>query len=154
MILEDGAHTDLSEQGVEVGREAVEHRTGVGEVARATQTIAGATEEMAASIAEVSQTSDTVVTVAQDALTAMQACVGDGQQARSAMQEIDTRTSQIADRVVVLERAISQIEVMATAIASISATFQPVKMCRRDAGLSRSDATSAAIWSMPAGSRR
>ncbi|GJD96163.1 methyl-accepting chemotaxis protein [Methylobacterium iners] len=93
----------------------------VGEVARSTQTIAGATEEMAASIAEVSQTSDTVVTVAQDALTAMQACVGDGQQARSAMMEIDTRTSQIANRVVVLERAISQIEVMATAIASISA---------------------------------
>ena len=93
----------------------------VGEVARATQTIAGATEEMAASIAEVSQTSDTVVTVARDALVAMQACVGDGQQARSAMHEIDIRTSQISDRVVVLERAISQIEVMATAIASISA---------------------------------
>lgn len=92
----------------------------VGEVARATQTIAGATEEMAASIAEVSQTSDTVVTVAQDALVAMQACVGDGQQARNAMQEIDSRTSLISDRVVVLERAISQIEVMATAIASIS----------------------------------
>lgn len=92
----------------------------VGEVARATQTIAGATEEMAASIAEVSQTSDTVVTVAQDALTAMQACVGDGQQARNAMHEIDARTSLISDRVVVLERAISQIEVMATAIASIS----------------------------------
>ncbi|KQP58098.1 methyl-accepting chemotaxis protein [Methylobacterium sp. Leaf108] len=92
----------------------------VGEVARATQTIAGATEEMAASIAEVSQTSDTVVTVAQDALTAMQACVGDGEQARNAMQEIESRTSLISDRVVVLERAISQIEVMATAIASIS----------------------------------
>ena len=93
----------------------------VGEVARSTQTIAGATEEMAASIAEVSQTSDTVVTVAQDALTAMSACVGDGHQARAAMQEIDTRTSLISDRVVVLERAIAQIEVMATAIASISA---------------------------------
>ncbi|WP_245259338.1 methyl-accepting chemotaxis protein [Methylobacterium sp. 77] len=93
----------------------------VGEVARATQTIAGATEEMAASIAEVSQTSDTVVTVAQDALTAMSACIGDGREAKSAMQEIDARTSLISDRVVVLERAIAQIEVMATAIASISA---------------------------------
>ncbi|WP_244479018.1 methyl-accepting chemotaxis protein [Methylobacterium sp. Leaf106] len=93
----------------------------VGEVARATQTIAGATEEMAASIAEVSQTSDTVVTVAQDALTAMSACIGDGREAKSAMQEIDVRTSLISERVVVLERAIAQIEVMATAIASISA---------------------------------
>ena len=93
----------------------------VGEVASATQTIAGATEELAASIAEVSQTSDTVVTVAQDALTAMSACIGDGRQAKSAMQEIEARTSLISERVVVLERAIAQIEVMATAIASISA---------------------------------
>ncbi|GJE16881.1 methyl-accepting chemotaxis protein [Methylobacterium marchantiae] len=93
----------------------------VGEVARSTQTIAGATEEMAASIAEVSQTSDTVVTVAQDALTAMSACIGDGREAKSAMQEIAARTSLISDRVVVLERAIAQIEIMATAIASISA---------------------------------
>ncbi|MCJ2044764.1 methyl-accepting chemotaxis protein [Methylobacterium sp. J-078] len=93
----------------------------VGEVARATQTIAGATEEMAASVAEVAQTSDTVVTVAQDALSAMQACIGDAQQARAAMHEIDARTGQIVERVTVLEHAIAQIEVMATAIAAISA---------------------------------
>ncbi len=53
----------------------------IGEVARATQTIAGAAEEMAASVAEVAQTSETVVTVAQDALTAMQTCIGDAHQA-------------------------------------------------------------------------
>lgn len=93
----------------------------IGEVARATQTIAGAAEEMAASVAEVAQTSETVVTVAQDALTAMQTCIGDAHQARAAMQEIDTRTGQIVDRVAVLEGAIAQIEVMATAIAAISA---------------------------------
>ena len=92
----------------------------VGEVARATQTIAGATEELAASIAEVAQSSDTVVRVADDALSAMQTCITDGSQARNAMQEIEGRTVQIADRVVVLERAIAQIEVMATAIAAIS----------------------------------
>ena len=111
-----GIAKEASEAAINIGWMTYD----VGEVARATQTIAGATEEMAASIAEVSQTSDTVVTVAQDALTAMQACVGDGQQARNAMHEIDARTSLISDRVVVLERAISQIEVMATAIASIS----------------------------------
>ncbi|MDO9429111.1 MAG: methyl-accepting chemotaxis protein [Methylobacterium sp.] len=110
-----------------VAREASEAATNtgwmtydVGEVARATQTIAGATEEMAASIAEVAQTSDTVVKVAEDALSAMQSCITDGSQARGAMQEIEGRTVQIADRVVVLERAIAQIEVMATAIAAIS----------------------------------
>ncbi|MCJ2080488.1 methyl-accepting chemotaxis protein [Methylobacterium sp. J-090] len=110
-----------------VAREASEAATNtgwmtydVGEVARATQTIAGATEEMAASIAEVAQTSDTVVKVAEDALSAMQSCIADGGQARGAMQEIEGRTIQIADRVVVLERAIAQIEVMATAIAAIS----------------------------------
>ncbi|MCJ2035211.1 methyl-accepting chemotaxis protein [Methylobacterium sp. J-068] len=111
-----------------LAREASEAATNTGwmtydvaEVARATQTIAGATEEMAASVAEVAQTSDTVVTVAQDALAAMQTCIGDAQQARASMQEIDTRTGQIAERVVVLERAIAQIEAMATAIAAISA---------------------------------
>jgi methyl-accepting chemotaxis protein len=111
-----------------VAREASEAATNtgwmtydIGEVARATQTIAGATEEMVASVSEVAQTSDTVVTVAQDALSAMQTCIGDAQQARGAMQEIDLRTGQISDRVVVLERAIAQIEVMATAIAAISA---------------------------------
>jgi len=92
----------------------------IGEVARATQTIAGATEEMASSIAEVAQTSDTVVKVADDALAAMQACITDGSQARTAMQEIEGRTVLISERVVILERAIAQIEVMATAIAAIS----------------------------------
>ncbi|GJD30303.1 hypothetical protein PMNALOAF_1549 [Methylobacterium adhaesivum] len=110
-----------------VAREASEAATNtgwmsydVGEVARATQTIAGAAEEMAASIAEVAQTSDTVVKVAEDALSAMQHCITDGGQARNAMQEIEGRTVQISDRVVVLERAIAQIEAMATAIAAIS----------------------------------
>jgi methyl-accepting chemotaxis protein len=110
-----------------VAREASEAATNtgwmtydVGEVARATQTIAGAAEEMAASIAEVAQTSDTVVKVAEDALSAMQHCITDGGQARNAMQAIEGRTVQISDRVVVLERAIAQIEAMATAIAAIS----------------------------------
>ncbi|KQP75428.1 chemotaxis protein [Methylobacterium sp. Leaf465] len=111
-----------------VAREASEAATNtgwmtydVGEVASATQTIAGAAEEMAASVAEVAQTSETVVTVARDALAETQACIQDAQKARTAMHEIDVRTSQISDRVVVLERAIAQIEVMATTIAAISA---------------------------------
>jgi len=110
-----------------VAREASEAATNtgwmtydIGEVARATQTIAGAAEELAASIAEVAQTSDTVVKVAEDALSAMQHCITDGSQARNAMQAIEGRTVQISDRVVVLERAIAQIEAMATAIAAIS----------------------------------
>lgn len=40
----------------------------IGEVARVTQTIAGANEEMTASIGEVAQASDTVVRVVRDAL--------------------------------------------------------------------------------------
>ncbi|WP_246733399.1 methyl-accepting chemotaxis protein [Methylobacterium sp. BTF04] len=107
---------DASEAAINIGWMTYD----IGEVARATQTIAGATEEMAASIAEVAQTSDTVVQVAQGALDAMQGCIGDGQQARTAMEEIDSRTSQISDRVLVLERAVAQIEVMANAIAAIS----------------------------------
>lgn len=107
---------DASEAAINIGWMTYD----IGEVATATQTIAGATEEMAASIAEVAQTSDTVVQVAQGALEAMQGCIGDGQQARTAMEEIDGRTSQISDRVVVLERAVAQIEVMANAIAAIS----------------------------------
>lgn len=107
---------DASEAAINIGWMTYD----IGEVARATQTIAGAAEEMAASIAEVAQTSDTVVQVAQGALEAMQGCIGDGHQARTAMEEIDGRTSQISDRVVVLERAVAQIEVMANAIAAIS----------------------------------
>ena len=129
--LQTGRETDLLRSlgsTAALAREASEAATNtgwmtydVGEVARATQTIAGAAEEMAASVAEVAQTSETVVAVAQDALGAMQTCIGDAQQARSAMHEIDTRTGQIVDRVAVLEGAIAQIEVMATAIAAISA---------------------------------
>lgn len=107
---------DASEAAINIGWMTYD----IGEVARATQTIAGAAEEMAASIAEVAQTSDTVVQVAQGALEAMQGCIGDGHQARTAMEEIDGRTAQISDRVVVLERAVAEIEMMANAIAAIS----------------------------------
>lgn len=60
----------------------------VGAVATATQTIAAATEELVASIAQVADTSEGAGTAAQDSKSAMAACLDELRQVRHAMQAI------------------------------------------------------------------
>ncbi|MCJ2067643.1 methyl-accepting chemotaxis protein [Methylobacterium sp. J-030] len=92
----------------------------VGQVADSAQTIASATEEMVASIAQVADTSEAAGSSAEAARTAMLACLGELQQVRQAMQAIDARTSQINERLDVLQGAVAQIGTMAGTIANIS----------------------------------
>jgi methyl-accepting chemotaxis protein len=92
----------------------------VGQVADSAQTIASATEEMVASIAQVSDTSEAAGSSSEAARTAMLACLGELRQVRQAMQAIDARTSQIDERMGVLQGAVAQIGTMAGTIASIS----------------------------------
>ncbi|MGU3537295.1 methyl-accepting chemotaxis protein [Methylobacterium sp. A54F] len=92
----------------------------VGEVAQSTQTIASAIEQMVASNAEVSHTSQAAGVSADAARTAMRACTADVAQARDAMQAIESRTHQIDERLRVLQSAIAEIGTMAGSIATIS----------------------------------
>ncbi|WP_279598188.1 methyl-accepting chemotaxis protein [Methylobacterium sp. J-026] len=92
----------------------------VGQVADSAQTIASATEEMVASIAQVADTSEAAGSSAEVARTAMLACLGELRQVRQAMQAIDARTSQINERLGVLQGAVAQIGTMAGTIANIS----------------------------------
>ena len=92
----------------------------VGEVAQSTQTIASAIEEMVASIAEVSQTSDSAGTCALNAREAMATCMADVRDARAAMDAIRDRTHQIDERLKLLQNAIAEIGTMAGTIATIS----------------------------------
>lgn len=92
----------------------------VGQVAESAQPIASATEEMVASIAQVSDTSAAAGGSSEIARTAMFACLRELQQVRQAMQAIDARTTQIDERMSVLQGAVAQIGTMAGTIASIS----------------------------------
>lgn len=92
----------------------------VGQVADSAQTIASATEEMVASIAQVADTSEAAGGTAEVARTAMSACLSELRQVRQAMQAIDARTTQIDERLGVLQGAVAQIGTMAGTIAGIS----------------------------------
>ena len=92
----------------------------IGEVAQSTQTIASAIEEMVASIAEVSETSDSAGACAVAARDAMASCTADVRNARAAMDAIRDRTHQIDERLKLLQNAIAEIGTMAGTIATIS----------------------------------
>lgn len=92
----------------------------IGEVAQSTQTIASAIEEMVASIAEVSETSDSAGACAVAARDAMANCTADVRNARAAMDSIRDRTHQIDERLKLLQNAIAEIGTMAGTIATIS----------------------------------
>ncbi|GJE75947.1 methyl-accepting chemotaxis protein [Methylorubrum suomiense] len=92
----------------------------IGEVAQSTQTIASAIEEMVASIAEVSDTSESAGACALAAREAMASCTADVRNARAAMDAIRDRTHQIDERLKLLQNAIAEIGTMAGTIATIS----------------------------------
>ncbi|WP_232631192.1 methyl-accepting chemotaxis protein [Methylobacterium sp. Leaf118] len=92
----------------------------VGEVAQSTQTIASAIEEMVASIAEVSETSEAAGRCALNARDSMATCMSDVRDARAAMDAIRDRTHQIDERLKLLQNAIAEIGTMAGTIATIS----------------------------------
>ncbi|KAB1073718.1 methyl-accepting chemotaxis protein [Methylobacterium planeticum] len=108
---------EASEAAINVGWTTYD----VGQIASSSQTIASATEEMVASIAQVAETSESAGHRSQEAQASMTACLRDVQQARGSMQAIDERTTQIDQRLKVLQGAIAQIGTMASTIAGISA---------------------------------
>ncbi|WP_132251165.1 methyl-accepting chemotaxis protein [Methylobacterium segetis] len=107
---------EASEAAINVGWTTYD----VGQIAGSSQTIASATEEMVASIAQVAETSEGAGARAQEAQAAMTLCLRDVQQTREAMQAIHDRTMQIDERLKVLQGAIAQIGTMAATIAGIS----------------------------------
>ena len=92
----------------------------VGQIAHSSQTIASATEELVASIAQVAETSANAGMSAQDAQDSMRACLDDVGEARGAMQAIHARTVQIDERLSILQSAVARIGTMASTIAAIS----------------------------------
>ncbi|GEP03133.1 hypothetical protein MOX02_11710 [Methylobacterium oxalidis] len=107
---------EASEAAINVGWTTYD----VGQIANSSQTIASATEEMVASIAQVAETSEGAGVRAHHAQTSMTICLRDVQQTREAMQAIHDRTMQIDERLKVLQGAIAQIGTMAATIAGIS----------------------------------
>ncbi|MER2265772.1 methyl-accepting chemotaxis protein [Methylobacterium oxalidis] len=107
---------EASEAAINVGWTTYD----VGQIANSSQTIASATEEMVASIAQVAETSESAGARAHNAQTSMTICLRDVQQTREAMQAIHDRTMQIDERLKVLQGAIAQIGTMAATIAGIS----------------------------------
>ncbi|AWN41395.1 methyl-accepting chemotaxis protein [Methylobacterium durans] len=107
---------EASEAAINVGWTTYD----VGQIANSSQTIASATEEMVASIAQVAETSESAGLRAHAAQAAMTICLRDVHQTREAMQAIHDRTMQIDERMKVLQGAVAQIGTMAATIAGIS----------------------------------
>jgi len=92
----------------------------VRQVAESTSTIAGAVEELANSISEMSSMGRSGADDAVAARNETTACVAEMRQAAGSMDAIRDRVSGIADRIAVLEDAVRQIADMAGTIEAIS----------------------------------
>lgn len=124
--LQAGSRRDL-DAVIAFARTSAETGTAVGwvthdvrGVAESTSTIAGAVEELAASIAELSATSRTGADDALAVRDETRTCVDEMRQAAGSMETIRDRVAGIAARVSVLEDAVRQIAEMAGTIEAIS----------------------------------
>ena len=90
------------------------------EVAQSAVTISTAVEEMAASIAELSNSCTTGAGQAENARDTMRSCTTDSRGAVEAMETIQTRSMQIGERMSKLQAAVDQIGAMAGAIETIA----------------------------------
>ncbi|MGE0023920.1 MAG: methyl-accepting chemotaxis protein [Hyphomicrobium sp.] len=111
----------------DLGKEACEAAINIGwlshdfsEVAQSTVSISSAVEEMATSIAELSQASADSASQTETARDTMRSCINDSRAAVEAMSNIQTQSSKIGDQVSVLQAAVDKIGEMATSIDSIA----------------------------------
>ena len=108
---------DASEAGTAIGW--ITHDAA--QIADQARTIAAASEEVAVSTTEIAARSQRAAATAERARAGIGDCAGDIAQAGTRMGAIETHSARIAGCLTAFERAASQIEEMATAIASISA---------------------------------
>ncbi|WP_284247345.1 methyl-accepting chemotaxis protein, partial [Methylobacterium haplocladii] len=108
---------DASEAGTAIGW--ITHDAA--QIADQARTIAAASEEVAVSTAEIAARSQRAAATAERARAGIGDCASDIGQAGARMGAIETHSAKIAGCLTAFERAASQIEEMATAIASISA---------------------------------
>jgi chromosome segregation ATPase len=90
------------------------------EVAQSTVSISSAVEEMAASIAELSNSSASSASQSENARDTMRGCISDSRAAINAMGSIQQSSSAIGERVSVLQSAVDQIGEMANTIDRIA----------------------------------
>jgi methyl-accepting chemotaxis protein len=90
------------------------------EVANTTTSISSAVEEMAASISELSNSSDISASQAENARDTMRSCISDSRSATVAMESIQERSSSIEQRLTALQTAVDQIREMTGSIESIA----------------------------------
>jgi methyl-accepting chemotaxis protein len=90
------------------------------EVAQSTVSISSAVEEMAASIAELSNSSASSAGQSENARDTMRGCISDSRAAINAMGSIQQSSSAIGERVSVLQSAVDQIGEMANTIDRIA----------------------------------
>ncbi|GJE26795.1 methyl-accepting chemotaxis protein [Methylobacterium organophilum] len=91
------------------------------QIADQARTIAAAGEEVSASTGEIAQRSQSAAVTAERARSGISECVADMAMASERMKGIEVSAGEIAACLAAFERAASQIEEMATAIAGISA---------------------------------
>ena len=108
---------DASEAGTAIGW--ITHDAA--QIADQARTIAAASEEVAVSTAEIAARSQAAAATAERARAGIGECVEDIGQAGSRMGAIETHAGRIGGCLSAFERAASQIEEMASAIAGISA---------------------------------
>jgi hypothetical protein len=111
----------------ELGRQACEAAINIGwvyndarDVAQSASSISSAVDEMAASISELSGSSDLSASQAESARETMRCCITDSRGAAEAMDSIQTCSSSIEQRVSVLQAAVDQISNMTGSIESIA----------------------------------
>lgn len=90
------------------------------EVAQSTVSISSAVEEMAASIAELSNSSVSSASQSENARDTMRGCISDSRAAVNAMGSIQQSSSLIGERVSVLQAAVDQIGEMTNTIDRIA----------------------------------
>ena len=90
------------------------------EVAQSAVAISAAVEELAKSIAELSNSSAIGATQAEGARDTMRSCIADSRGAVGAMDTIQKRSSYIGERLAVLQSAVDQIGDMAGAIDGVA----------------------------------
>ncbi|MDQ0472933.1 methyl-accepting chemotaxis protein [Labrys wisconsinensis] len=125
-LLEEDSRRDLAAT-VAVASEASEAAANIGwmthdiaEMASSTSSISGAVEELAASIAQLSQTSGASAMEAEAARDGMRGCIAQMRRGSDAMAVISTGVAGIGERLGSLEEAVAQIAAMAGTIETIS----------------------------------
>jgi methyl-accepting chemotaxis protein len=122
-----GANSKCLKAVAQLGVQACEATINMGwvfhdarEVAQSTESISSAVEEMAASITELSNSSDASASQAEMARDTMRSCINDSRGATDAMAAIQERASNIEQRLGVLQGAVDQISGMAGHVETIA----------------------------------